>query len=79
VVTFVNPRTDAEVHADCSFTGATPSSASAQILHDADMNAYNNFDDPDKITIKSHPVTVESGRMRLDIPAMSIVTVALKA
>jgi alpha-N-arabinofuranosidase len=64
---------------DCSFTGLTPSSASAQILHNADMNAYNGFDDPDKITIKPHSVAVENGRMRVDIPAMSIVTVTVKA
>jgi alpha-L-arabinofuranosidase len=43
------------------------------------MNAYNGFDDPDKITIKPHSVAVENGRMRVDIPAMSIVTVTVKA
>jgi alpha-N-arabinofuranosidase len=79
VVSLVNPRTSTDVHADCSFTDATPTSASAQILHNADMNAYNSFDDPDKITIKPHTVSVEGGRMRVDIPAMSIVTVTLKA
>ena len=50
VVTLVNPRTSTDVHADGSFSGATPSSATAQILHNADMNAYNSFDEPDKIT-----------------------------
>lgn len=79
VVSLVNPRTSTDVHADCSFTGAAPTSATAQILHDADMNAYNSFDDPDKIIIKPHPVTVDNGRMRLDVPAMSIVTVTLKS
>jgi alpha-N-arabinofuranosidase len=79
VVSLVNPRTSTDIQADCSFTGMTPTSASAQILHNADMNAYNGFDDPDKITIKPHSVAVENGRMRVDIPAMSIVTVTLKA
>jgi alpha-L-arabinofuranosidase len=79
VVTLVNPRASAAVHAECSFTGATPSSASAQILHNDDMNAHNSFDDPDKITMKPHPVAVDSGRLRLDLPAMSIVTVTLKS
>jgi alpha-L-arabinofuranosidase len=77
VVSLVNPRTSTEVHADCSFTGATPSGASAQILHHADMNAYNSFDDPGKITTKPHAAVVENGRMRVDVPAMSIVTVQL--
>jgi alpha-N-arabinofuranosidase len=79
VVSLVNPRTSTDVQADCSFTGAAPTSASAQILHNADMNAFNSFDDPDKITIKPHTVAIENGRMRVDIPAMSIVTVTLKA
>jgi alpha-N-arabinofuranosidase len=79
VVTLVNPRTSSDVHADCSFTGATPSGASAQILHHTDMNAFNSFDDPDKITAKPYSVAVESGRLRLDVPAMSIVTATLKA
>jgi alpha-L-arabinofuranosidase len=43
------------------------------------MNAYNSFDDPDKITTKPHFVSVENGRLRVDLPAMSIVTVTLKA
>jgi alpha-N-arabinofuranosidase len=79
VVSLVNPQTSTDVHADCSFTGATPISATAQILHHADMNAYNSFDDPDKITTKPYSVVVENGRLRLDVPAMSIVTVTLKA
>jgi alpha-N-arabinofuranosidase len=79
VVTLVNPKTSTDLHADCSFTGMTPTSASAQILHHTDMNAFNSFDDPDKITVKPHSVAVENGRMRVDIPAMSIVTVTLKA
>jgi len=68
IVTLVNPRTSADVRADCSFTGATPKSATAQILHNADMNAYNSFDDPDKITVKPHSVAIESGRLRVDLP-----------
>ena len=79
IVTLVNPRPSTDVHADVSFTGATPQFASAQILHHSDMNAYNSFDEPDKIVTKPHAALVESGRMRVDLPAMSVVTVALKA
>jgi alpha-N-arabinofuranosidase len=79
VVTLVNPRTSTDVHADCSFTGATPTSSIAYILHHADMNAYNSFDDPDKITTKPWAAIVENGRMRVEVPAMSIVTVTLIA
>ena len=78
VVTFVNPRTASDVHADCSFTGATPTGVTAQILHHPDMNAYNSFDDPLKIAVKPYAFNVETGRLRVDVPAMSIVTVWLK-
>ena len=43
------------------------------------MNAYNSFDDPDKITTKPWAAIVENGRMRVEVPAMSIVTVTLIA
>jgi alpha-N-arabinofuranosidase len=78
VVTLVNPRTATDVHADCSFTGATPTGITAQILHHPDMNAYNSFDDPLKIAVKPYAFNVETGRLRVDVPAMSIVTVWLR-
>jgi alpha-L-arabinofuranosidase len=78
VVTLVNPRHDVAMDADCALRGATAKSGSAQILHDADINAYNSFDNPDKVTIKPHQVAVNGASFRITLPAMSVVTVTLQ-
>ena len=38
----------------------------------------NSFDQPDRIVPRSHPVSVEGSRIRLDLPAMSVATVILQ-
>ena len=75
VISFVNPRPDTDVHLDCAIAGGSPKQAKASILHHADLNAFNSFDDSDMITPKPHPVTIENGRIRIDIPALSVTTV----
>ena len=79
IVTLVNPRHDADMQVDCALYGITGRTGTAQILHDADLNAYNSFENPNRITIKSHPVTVESGRIAVDLPALSVVTATIEA
>jgi alpha-N-arabinofuranosidase len=77
VITFVNPRHDVDMDVDCAVRGAAPRSARAQILHDADLNACNGFDNPNRVTIKPHEASVDGGRVRLSLPAMSVATVAV--
>src|SRR5260370_3809761 len=79
VVSFVNPRNSADVSVACSFARAPPKQSAAQLLHHSDMNAYNSFDDADKIVPKPHPVAVEGGRIRLDVPSMAMVTGTLQS
>jgi alpha-N-arabinofuranosidase len=79
VVTLVNPRHNADMQVDCEIRGATPRQGRAEILHDPDINAYNSFDNPTRVVIRPHPVTVENGRIRLALPAMSVATVTLQA
>ena len=79
VITFVNPRHDVDMDVDCALRGVTGKTAKARILHDPDINAFNGFDSPDRITVKGHDVTVESGRVRLNLPAMSVATVSVQA
>jgi alpha-N-arabinofuranosidase len=79
VVTLVNPRHDMAMDVDCALRGAVAKSASAKILHDADINAYNSFDNPDKVTIKRHEVAVNGAGFRITLPAMSVATVTLLA
>jgi len=77
VLSFVNPKHDADVEIDCAFPGSNPKSVKAQILHDTDWNAYNSFDNPDRIAPKIHPVTLDGGRLRLDLPRLSVATVSV--
>jgi len=79
VITFVNPRHDVDMDLDCALRGVTGKTGKARILHDPDINAFNGFDSPDRITVKGHDVTVESGRVRLNLPAMSVATVSVQA
>jgi alpha-L-arabinofuranosidase len=47
-------------------------------VHDPDINAYNSFDNPNRVVIRPHPVAVENGRIRVTLPAMSVATVTLQ-
>jgi len=78
ILTFVNPRHDEAVSANCSLSGATAGSGKAQILHHVDFNACNTFDNPDRIVPRSHPIKLESSRIGIELPPLSIVTAALR-
>jgi alpha-N-arabinofuranosidase len=77
VATLVNPRHDLAMDVDCALRDATAKSGSATLLHDADLNAYNSFDNPDKVMIKPHEVAVNGASFRIALPAMSVATVTL--
>ena len=53
-------------------------SGRAEILHDSDLNAFNRFENPNKVTIRPHEVGVESGRLKITLPALSVATVTLE-
>lgn len=78
VLSFVNPSHNSGARINCPFVGTSPSNASATVLHHSDFNAANTFDAPDVITPKALPVEADSGRIRLEAPPMSIVTVRCK-
>jgi len=78
VVSLVNPRPDQDMDVECALRGARARQGRAQILHDSDLNAYNSFDHPDRLTIQPHEVAVEPDRMRIMLPAMSVATVTLE-
>ena len=78
VVSFVNPRHDADVEIDCAVQGSSVKSANAQILHDADWNACNSFENPDRVILRAHPVSIDGGRIRMELPRLSVATVSLK-
>lgn len=78
VLSFVNPRHDLDMDVECTLRGVTGKSASAQILHDADWNACNDFDNPDRVVPKPHPVVVEGTRVGIALPRLSVATVVVK-
>ena len=78
VITLVNPRHDTDMDVECALRGVTAKSGRAQILHDSDINACNTFDQPDKITVKSHEVGVQGGSLKITLPALSVATVTLQ-
>jgi len=78
VLSFVNPRYDADVEVDCTLRGSNASEGTAQILHDADLNAYNSFENPLQVVPKAHPVRVEGSNLRVEIPRLSVVTARLR-
>jgi alpha-N-arabinofuranosidase len=78
VLSFVNPRPDTEMQIDCSLRGSSAKEASAEILHDQDFNAYNSFDNPNRIVPKQHPVRVAGSRIQLDLPRLSVATVTVQ-
>jgi alpha-L-arabinofuranosidase len=63
---------------NCALVGAAARSATARILHDADLNAANTFATPDRIVPRDHKIAVEAGRMVIDLPPLSVVTAAVR-
>lgn len=77
VLSLVNPFTDQDLEIQCALHGAAAKDATALLLHDADWNACNSFDAPDRVVPKAHPAKLESGTVRLDLPRMSVATVTM--
>ncbi len=76
-LSLVNPFPDQDLEIQCALRGATAKDGNALLLHDADWNACNSFDAPNRVVPKAHPVRIESSTVRLDLPRMSVVTVTL--
>ena len=74
VVTLVNPRHDVDLQVECTLKGVNPNPGTAQILHDAEWNACNTFDHPDRIAPKPLTLRVDGSQVHLDLPRLSLVT-----
>jgi alpha-L-arabinofuranosidase len=77
VVSWVNPRHHADLQVECMLKGADLSFGTAQILHDAEWNACNRFDTPDRVVPKLLTVRVEGSKILLDLPRLSVATAVL--
>jgi len=78
VLSFVNSRSDAGIQVDCTLAGSNAKAGTAQILHDNDSNAYNSFEQPNRVTPQSHPVQVSGSKIQIDLPRLSVATVTLQ-
>ncbi len=79
VLSLINPFPDQDLEIQCTLRGASAKEGKALLLHDADWNAYNSFDAPDRIVPKPHPVRVDGSSIQLELPRLSIATVTLTA
>ncbi len=78
VLTFVNPKHDMAVRADCALSGVTATGGAARLLHHQDLNACNTFDQPDRIVPKTQAVSAEGSRVRIELPPLSVASVVLR-
>jgi alpha-N-arabinofuranosidase len=74
-LTLVNPKHDSGMKVSCALAGVSTVSGKARILHDADFNACNTFENPDRIVPKDHPVQIRQTEISVDLPPMCIVTI----
>ena len=78
VLTFINPKHDVTMQVNCGVTGAAPASAKARLLHHPDFNACNTFENPNLIVPRDHAVSVQGGRLRMDLPPVSMAGVIVQ-
>ena len=72
-----NPNNDLKV--ELEITGQNLKSASGQIISAQNINDYNDFGQPEKVTLKEFKVSApKNGRLSVTIPAHSVVLVQLK-
>jgi alpha-N-arabinofuranosidase len=64
---------------ECTLAGSSARAGTAQILHDADLNACNSFEQPDRVVPRSHPVQVSGSKITVDLPRLSVATITLQA
>ncbi len=60
----------------CSVPYYSAEKASAQILT-GEVHSHNTFDQPDKVHIEAHAVTLENNELTFELPACSVVSVEL--
>ena len=76
-VTLSNCSLDKEYEIDADILGFDAKSASAEIIC-AEVHAFNDFNKAENVTAKPYQARVENGRLKLTLPACSVVAVTLK-
>jgi len=78
VISLVNPSTTRAVTARCKLEGFAGSKATGQLLHSDDLNAYNGFDQPDRVHPVSFAPRLEGATLIADLPPLSVATVMVE-
>ncbi|MCM1578576.1 MAG: alpha-N-arabinofuranosidase [Ruminococcus sp.] len=76
-LTAANCSIDDEAELSVDIQGMNVSEAVCRILTN-DVRAYNDFDEPEKVTISSHNVSLANGILTVTLPRCSVVSVTLK-
>lgn len=75
-ITLANCSIDEEYEIECSLAGFEAASASARML-DADVRAYNDFENMDKVVPVPCDVALDGDRLVVKLPKCSVLTVLL--
>lgn len=76
-ITFANCSLEESAEINCDITNFNYKSAESRILT-GESRDYNDFDNPEKITINNHNAQLIDGGLSLQLPPCSVVTVILK-
>ena len=79
VVSLVNPSTALSVSVHCKIASYAGKSARGRILHASDANAFNSFEQPDKLHPTSFAPTLQDGKLTVELPPLSIATIHIEA
>jgi alpha-N-arabinofuranosidase len=77
-LSFVNPKHDAGFKVNCRLAGVKAAGGSARILQDADFNACNTFDNPNRIVPRDCPAEIEGSSVRIELPPLAVATVLVR-
>lgn len=77
-ITCVNPKHDTGIKVTCSLAGAQAVSGAARLLHDADFNACNTFEAPDRIIPHEHRIDVAGSKVQVELPPLSVLTAQVR-
>ena len=76
-ITLANASLNDEAEISCDICNFDAKEVTARILAD-DVHAYNDFDAPENVKIKPYTATLENGKLKVNLPACSVVEITLK-
>lgn len=75
-ITMTNASLTEAADIECTLAGIRCTNVNASVLTE-EVHAYNDFDTPERVTIKSLPAGIADNKLSLTLPPCSVVSVAL--